>query len=83
MMFLTMDDPCGLFEVTVFPDLYRSVRKSVGRYGPYVVTGRVQQQYGAISITAERLELVGHADEPFQDSAGRPVSETLRVHWNK
>ncbi len=58
MMFLTMDDQYGTFEVTVFPDVYRRAREVIRGYGPYVVTGKVEQQYGVLTITAEHLESV-------------------------
>ncbi len=46
MMFLTLDDEYGLFEVTLFPDVYRTMRGALRGYGPYIHTGKVQQQYG-------------------------------------
>jgi DNA polymerase III alpha subunit len=52
MMFLTLEDEFGLFEATVFPDLCRRIRPPV-RYRPYIITGGVHEQYGAITITAK------------------------------
>jgi len=54
MMFLTLDDEFGLFEVTVFPSVLPGA-SSLKHYGPYIVTGRVEDQYGAISLTAESI----------------------------
>jgi DNA polymerase III alpha subunit len=56
MLFLTMEDEFGLFEVTVFPDAVRRIR-SLARYGPYVVAGRVEEQYGAVTVSAEDVRL--------------------------
>ena len=58
MMFLTMDDEYGVFEVTLFPDICRAFGGSLGRYGPYVITGKVEEQYGAVTVTAQRVELI-------------------------
>ncbi|MFB3894193.1 MAG: DNA polymerase III subunit alpha [Phycisphaerae bacterium] len=55
MMFLTMDDEWGLFEVTLFPDVRRAAGP-LNQYGPYVVTGRVEDQYGSISVSAEEVQ---------------------------
>jgi DNA polymerase-3 subunit alpha/error-prone DNA polymerase len=68
MMFLTLDDEFGLFEATVFPDLCRRIRglqaatnggleplRPPNRYRPYIITGKVRDQYGAITITAEDI----------------------------
>ena len=54
MRFLTLDDEYGLFEVTVFPGAGCSGR-SLSRYGPYIVTGTVEEQYDAITIAAEDI----------------------------
>ena len=53
MMFLTLDDEFGLFEATYFPG--RRGGEQFDSYGPYIVTGRVTEQYDTISITAKRL----------------------------
>ena len=68
MMFLTLDDEFGLFEATVFPDLCRRISglqaamnggleplRPPNRYRPYIITGKVQDQYGAITITVEDI----------------------------
>jgi len=57
MMFLTLEDEFGLFEVTLFPDVYRRCGSSFTHYGPYVVTGKVEQQYGALTVSADRVVL--------------------------
>lgn len=55
MLFLTMDDEWGLFEVTVFPDAARELPRNFERYGPYLVTGRVDRQYDSIGVAAETV----------------------------
>lgn len=54
MMFLTMEDELGLFEATLFPETYAAVGV-LDRYGPYVVAGSVQEQYGSVTVTARRV----------------------------
>ena len=56
MMFLTLEDEFGLFEVTVFPNAFRR-RADLTRYGPYIVAGRVEEQYGIVTMTADRVSL--------------------------
>ncbi|HUU60659.1 MAG TPA: hypothetical protein VMZ50_14055, partial [Phycisphaerae bacterium] len=58
MMFLTLDDEHGLFEVTVFPDALRRTPHPLTHYGPYVVEGKVEDQYGAVTVTADSLHLL-------------------------
>ena len=56
MMFLTLDDEEGLFEVTVFPDACRALRGRLGDYGPYLVSGIVENQYGSLTIIARDIK---------------------------
>ena len=56
MMFLTMEDEYGLFEVTLFPNAYAAVG-ALDRYGPYVIAGKVEEQYGSVTVTANRVSL--------------------------
>jgi len=66
MMFLTLDDEYGLFEVTLFPGLSRRLARGFTRYGPYVVTGKIEDQYDSLSITAETVE---YFDVPETENA--------------
>ena len=63
MMFLTLEDEHGLFEVTLFPGVSRRGGRGFLRYGPYVVTGKVEDQYDSLSITAERVEYFDVSDD--------------------
>ncbi|MCI0340782.1 MAG: PHP domain-containing protein [Planctomycetales bacterium] len=58
MEFVTLEDEWGVVEVTLFPAAYRRFAHLLGTLGPYVVEGRVEDQYGAISVSAARLERV-------------------------
>ncbi|MDK1031070.1 MAG: hypothetical protein QGD94_03610, partial [Planctomycetia bacterium] len=55
MEFLTMEDETGIFEVTLFPRTYRRFRSILGDYGPYLVEGTAQSQYGSLSVTAKTI----------------------------
>ena len=56
MMFITLDDEFGLFEVSAFPGACNNARR-IGSYGPYVITGRVEKKYRSITVTADRITL--------------------------
>ncbi|HOD80569.1 MAG: DNA polymerase III subunit alpha [Planctomycetes bacterium ADurb.Bin126] len=65
MHFLTLDDEHGLFDVTVFPDVARGIGAlSRDRYGPWLVTGTVEEQYDVVTVTAEKIEWVEAAAAP-------------------
>jgi len=72
MMFLTLDDEWGLFEVTVFPDALRRLRLKFREYGPYIVEGKVEDQHGAVTVTAESVSLCrmpGPLPDPHEQHA--------------
>jgi DNA polymerase III alpha subunit len=74
MMFLTLEDEFGLFEVTLFPDVYRRCGSSFTHYGPYVVTGKVEQQYGALTVSADRVVLRSAGAPPATQEAPVPLT---------
>jgi DNA-directed DNA polymerase III PolC len=54
MTFLTLDDEFGLFEATLFPNVHAAAGP-LDSYGPYVLDGVVQEQYGSITVTARQV----------------------------
>lgn len=58
LCFVTLADEDGLFEVTLFPDVYRRYGRelSENELGPFIVEGSVESQYDAVTVTAERME---------------------------
>lgn len=62
MKFLSLEDDGATFEVTLFPDVYRRVAPLTRGYGPFLVVGRVEEEFGAVSITARNLDNLGFLD---------------------
>jgi error-prone DNA polymerase len=56
MEFVTFDDGTGLIETVIFPDVYRKVVSLLFGSGPYVLRGRVEESYGAVTLTVTALE---------------------------
>ena len=56
MEFVTFDDGTGLIETVIFPDVYRKVVALLFGSGPYVMRGRVEESYGAITLTVTALD---------------------------
>ena len=54
MRFLTMEDEYGLFEVTAYDQICRG-NVSYSQYGPYIITGVVDDQYGSITVSARQI----------------------------
>jgi DNA polymerase-3 subunit alpha/error-prone DNA polymerase len=56
MEFLTFEDETGLIETIFFPQAYRRFCHIIDRGRPYLLTGRVEQDWGAITLTVETVE---------------------------
>ncbi len=56
MEFVTFDDGHGLIETVIFPDVYRKVVSLLFGTGPYVMRGRVEESYGAVTLTVTALD---------------------------
>ena len=54
MEFLTFEDETGILETTFFPAAYRKFCHMIDRETPYLLSGKVEQEWGAITLT------VGH-----------------------
>ena len=59
MEFISFEDTTALYEVTVFPRSYRRYASQLLTRGPFLLTGRVEEEYGAITVTLERLQVLG------------------------
>lgn len=56
MKFLTLEDETAIFEATLFPKIYRRTGHvlTTGR-GPYLVTGKAEDDHGDVTVTANGL----------------------------
>jgi error-prone DNA polymerase len=53
MEFLTFEDETGIVETTWFPEAYRRFCHMVDRGRPYLLRGRVEQDWGALTLTVD------------------------------
>jgi DNA polymerase III subunit alpha len=58
MRFLTLEDDTGLFEVVLFPKTYKAAGYILSQPGPYIAMGKVEEDCGCVTLTAQRLETV-------------------------
>ncbi|MCC7478027.1 DNA polymerase III subunit alpha [bacterium] len=56
MVFLTLEDLSGTFEVTVFPDAYTKFAKLIREGGPFIVRGRVEEEFGVFTLNATHID---------------------------
>src|SRR5438128_1257459 len=56
MEFVTFDDGAGLIETVLFPEVYRRAAPLLFGPGPYLLRGKVEESYGAVTLTVTALE---------------------------
>jgi len=56
MEFLTFEDETGIVETTFFPQAYRRFCHMIDRQRPYLLTGKVEEDWGALTLTVEKAE---------------------------
>jgi error-prone DNA polymerase len=55
MLFVSLEDEKGVFEVTLFPQVHKRFGHLIDGFGPYVVEGKVADQYGALTVEARKV----------------------------
>jgi DNA polymerase III alpha subunit len=58
MQFATFDDGDGLVEAVLFPEVYRTRGHVLFDQGPFLIRGKVEEEFGAITVTVTHLERV-------------------------
>ncbi len=61
MEFLTFEDETGTIETTFFPGAYRRYGDLLQAHAPCVLHGLVEEDFGAITVTVDRMERLGAA----------------------
>ena len=59
MEFATFDDGDGLIETVLFPDIYRSRGHVLFDQGPFLFRGKVEEEFGAVTVTVSRVGSAG------------------------
>jgi DNA polymerase III alpha subunit len=69
MEFATFDDGHGLIETVLFPDVYRTRGHVLFDQGPFLFRGKVEEEFGAVTVTVLQLDRVERMLAKMQ---GRP-----------
>jgi error-prone DNA polymerase len=67
MEFATFDDGDGLIEAVLFPDIYRERGHVLFDQGPFILRGKVEEEFGAVTLTVtgmDRLQRVRSRRRP-------------------
>jgi error-prone DNA polymerase len=63
MEFATFDDGEGLIETVLFPRVYRERGHVLFDQGPFIFRGKVEEEFGAITVTITHLDRLERAAE--------------------
>jgi DNA polymerase III alpha subunit len=58
MEFLTFEDETGMVETTFFPGVYRRYAHLLTSGRPYLLTGLVEEDYGAVTLTVDSVKVL-------------------------
>jgi DNA polymerase-3 subunit alpha/error-prone DNA polymerase len=58
MEFLTFEDETGIVETTFFPRTYHRFCHMIDRARPYLLTGKVEEDWGAVTLTVDRVATI-------------------------
>ena len=61
MEFMTFEDHTGLIETIFFPKAYRCFCAIIDRSRPFILHGKVEEDFGAITMTVNRVEALDAA----------------------
>ena len=62
MAFLTLEDTTGLYDTTLFPDVFQQYGPLLTNERPLLLHGRVEEEFGAITLTITQLQIVGQGE---------------------
>jgi DNA polymerase III alpha subunit len=75
MEFATFDDGDGLIETVLFPDIFRERGHVLFDQGPFIFRGKVEEEFGAVTLTVTHLNRLERASRPMGSrSSGRQRS---------
>lgn len=75
MEFMTLEDQTGMYDATLFPNIYRQYCHLLATNQVYVVTGLVEEHFSTVTVTVKTLQLLTTSGIP---SPSEPLEE-LRV----
>lgn len=75
MKFLTLEDPDGIIEVVLFPEIYRRCGRLLQTRGPFQITGVVQSRVkGEANVIAEKIRVLEWTQETNRLRSGQTQS---------
>ena len=71
MKFITFEDATGIYETVLFPPIYHRYCHLLNGSRPYILEGKVEEDFGAINITVNRIGFLdGYGKKDIKRSSG-------------
>jgi error-prone DNA polymerase len=58
MKFMTFEDLTGTYEAVFFPDIYEPILPLLNVKRPYILGGKIEQSFSAITLTVEKMRVL-------------------------
>ncbi|MBW2095663.1 MAG: DNA polymerase III subunit alpha [Deltaproteobacteria bacterium] len=58
MKFITFEDPTGIYETVFFPEIYHRYCHLLNAARPYIIKGRVEEDFGAVAVTVLHMGFI-------------------------
>jgi error-prone DNA polymerase len=75
MKFVSFEDTTGLYEAVLFPKVYNRYCHMLNDLRPYILKGKVEEDFGAITMTVEWIGVLRNASS----SCGDPDFHCLEI----
>ncbi len=72
MEFMTLEDQTGMYDATVFPNIYREYCHLLAPNQAYEMTGLVEEHFSTVTVTVRTLRLLNPHDK---EASSEPVEE--------
>lgn len=72
MEFMTLEDQTGMYDATVFPNIYRLYCDLLATNQAYLVTGLVEEHFSTVTVTVKTLQLLTTGGMPAES---QPLEE--------
>jgi DNA polymerase III alpha subunit len=63
MKFISFEDTTGLYEAVLFPKVYHRFCHILGSSRPYILEGRVEEDFGSLSLTVNWLGFLDRCEQ--------------------
>ena len=74
MEFVSFEDTTAIYETTFFPEAYARFCRMLTTARPYVLKGKVDEEFGAVSLTVDSAAFLDQARAPERAPARAPIS---------